>query len=215
MRSPACSLCRVSPEGLSRKFTSLVGGMLATIVFLLAACGAPSPGPPDVRINPAPTQAYEIVLTIPDPPSQVHAVSGQVQFDIEGVKDDCMPYADRIAGIKPKSSFLVPVDFRRREDGTYTGSVYLDWLIDEDYYGLGVCRWKLTGVTADFRTGLLERFAVLRGPQVLAQATQPGLCDRSMVARDVCLTNKDREVDISAVDLESSFVVTMTSRKKD
>jgi hypothetical protein len=36
--------------------------------------------------------------------------------------------------------------FAERPDGSFAATVYLDALLDEDYYGNGVCRWTLTSV---------------------------------------------------------------------
>ena len=200
--------CRVPRDNFAQKRTFAANCVLAAGIFLLVACGDPPAGPPAVRTNPTPTQAYEIVLTIPDPPAQIRNVTGEVQFDIEGVKEDCMPYADSIAGIKPKSSFAMPLDFERRKEGTYTGTVYQDSLMDEDYYGLGVCRWKLTGVIAAVHLGKAKQEAVLFGDKIVQQKSELNYCMNDAVTSLGCITP------LSKTDvIGDRFVVSMHSRK--
>ena len=38
----------------------------------------------------------------------------------------------------------VPFELIRVSDIEYTGTVYADGILDEDYYGRGICRWQLT-----------------------------------------------------------------------
>jgi hypothetical protein len=35
-------------------------------------------------------------------------------------------------------------ELTRVSDVEYTGTVYADGILDEDYYGRGICRWQLT-----------------------------------------------------------------------
>ncbi|MFB5204607.1 DUF502 domain-containing protein, partial [Stenotrophomonas sp. 3diitr2024] len=50
----------------------------------------------------------------------------------------------------PTSGYLeiVPVELRKVADGEYRGTLYVDRMLDEDYYGRGVCHWEFTGAGA-------------------------------------------------------------------
>jgi len=96
---------------------------------------------PHIKHNPHPKMRYEFTLTIHDAPGQVDSVTGWMQFSVEDKR--CAP-TQPISGaqILPPDQHVTFV-VTPNTDGTYTGTVYLDLLQDEDYYGMGTCRWKL------------------------------------------------------------------------
>ncbi|MBC7990086.1 MAG: hypothetical protein H7Y19_10960 [Luteimonas sp.] len=173
----------------------------AAIAALSAVSCGPSVEPPDVKLNPAPKQRYEITVTIDDPPSEISAVSGRIQYDIEN--DLCVPIADPIAGVRKYTSFTQPVRFRREGNNRYIGDVYADQLKNENYYGLGVCRWRITGVDADIDIRGSKQHAALDGTFVINQELQINLCRRAYAspASDSCMTYvkgiNDAEKDVS------------------
>ncbi|MBI0301500.1 hypothetical protein JBE04_45470, partial [Streptomyces sp. PRKS01-29] len=44
-----------------------------------------------------------------------------------------------------------PITLHKVSENEYRGTFYLDRMLDEDYYGRGVCHWTLTGVGAMLR----------------------------------------------------------------
>ena len=64
-----------------------------------------------------------------------------MQFDITNM--DCLPPAESPSGVQttPASTFL-PIVLARIPDGSYKGKVALDGLLDGDYFGKGVCKFK-------------------------------------------------------------------------
>ena len=181
----------------------------AMAVLSAASCG-PSVKPPDVKLNPAPKQRYEVTLTVPNPPRRISTVFGTIQFDIQGLKDDCMPYSDKIAGSKPKSSFPRHVAFERKDNVSFVGYFYSDQLIDEDYYGLGVCRWELTGIKVLFHAGTLERAAYLDGDEISGEQTSRSLCPLASPLKDICLTPRDESLYDNP---QHHFIAVLKSRK--
>ena len=149
--------------------------MLAALTALSAVSCSPGVDPPEVRLNPSPQQRYEITLTIEDPPASVE-VRGQVQFFITNT--DCMPFVDRIAGIKPDSTFRVPLMFEQETATTFVGHFFADALLPENYYGLGECHWNFTSAKAFIETQGIEQSADIPHDLVVAQGTQINLCRR-------------------------------------
>jgi hypothetical protein len=95
----------------------------------------------NIQRNPQPKMRYELTLTIQDAPGPFESVTGHMQYEVENER--CSP-ENPISGTYGKRPYKdVPIEFTRTGDNTYTGTVYLDLLRDEDYYGLGVCRWKM------------------------------------------------------------------------
>lgn len=104
-------------------------------------------GSSEPKVNPAPSTGYRIHLSIDDAPGTFEIIEMGAQFDVRN-EDQC-------GKIKPMTgtpgrlttSALIP--FTRISDGEYEGVVYLDGMVDEDYFGRGVCHWELSLAYAD------------------------------------------------------------------
>ncbi|WP_232463023.1 MULTISPECIES: hypothetical protein [unclassified Stenotrophomonas] len=132
--------------------------LLAVLALLpLAACSPYADAERDVaaggrglaKLNPAPKQAYELVLTLKDAPGPFAIVEGVAQYDASNYAD-----CGRIVpatGTAGRITSQEPVILRKIGENEYRGTFYLDRMQDEDYYGRGVCHWSLTGVGAMLR----------------------------------------------------------------
>lgn len=121
-----------------------------SLLLLLSACSSSSHEKimPDFKQNPHPKQAYLLTLTIANAPGPFKSVAGIVQFDV--VTPECLPPPSENGGMPwPIPVHHIPIAWTRVSDTEYTGLVHLDEMIDEDYYGRGVCRWKLIQARAD------------------------------------------------------------------
>lgn len=97
---------------------------------------------PDYRQNPQPRQAYRITMTIANAPGPFAHMLGLAQFDV--VNPECLPPPDENNGhLWPVPTEGVEIPLQQVADNTYSGVVYADQMLDEDYYGRGACRWKL------------------------------------------------------------------------
>ena len=192
-----------------RRRQPLSACMLAALTALSAASCSPGVDPPEVRLNPSPQQRYEITLTIEDPPASIE-VHGQVQFFITNT--DCMPFVDRIAGIKPDSSFRVPLTFEQETATTFVGHFFADALLAENYYGLGECRWNFTSAKALIKIQGVEQSADIPNDLVIAQGTQINLCRRpdSGGAVDLCFRT---DMKPAAQVLEDLYMIRIEASK--
>lgn len=132
--------------------------LLALIALLpLAACSPYADAERDVaaggrglaRLNLAPKQAYELVLTVKDAPGPFAVVEGVAQYDVSNYED-----CGRIiwsTGTASRITSQEPVELRRTGENEYRGTFYLDRMQDQDYYDRGTCHWTLTGVGAMLR----------------------------------------------------------------
>ena len=144
---------------------------------------AGAPTAPLRKLNPAPTQAYEIRLTLAqvadlpagaDRQAPFAEVAGTAQFDV-GNAAGCGKSDPRIGQV-PTLSSHEPFRMTRVSATEYVGTIHADQLVDEDYYGRGVCHWKLTEVRVALRAGTDPadtRFvSALAARQVLAGQAQ-------------------------------------------
>jgi len=153
---------------------------IVTLSFLLAACGGnPRFEPPIAKTNPNPTQRYEITVELIDPPADIGSVVGEAHFGIPDVS--CMHQPDPIAGYTPGSSYIKKFALAKVGANTYRGHIFLDWPVDEDYYGLGVCKWQIAAVaTVITRDSGLIQAADLNESEVVSESTNLSYCRTKM-----------------------------------
>lgn len=132
--------------------------LLALLALVpLAACSPYADAERDVaaggrglaKLNPAPKQAYELVLTVKDAPGPFAIVEGVAQYDVSNYED-----CGRViwsTGTASRITSQEPVELRRTGENEYRGMFYLDRMQDQDYYDRGTCHWTLTGVGAMLR----------------------------------------------------------------
>lgn len=148
-----------------------------------AKVDAALPTPALRKLNPAPKQAYEIRLTLgnasdlsgaADGKSPFSVVEGTAQFDASNAAR--CGKSNGLSGHVPTMSSHEPFRFSRVSATEYVGTVYADMLLDDDYYGRGVCHWTLTearvAVRARTNIGDTRFVAGLAGQKVIAADTQ-------------------------------------------
>lgn len=93
--------------------------------------------------NPDPKRHYEVTMTIADAPGPFDSVEGFAQYEAP----DCVFTLDSVAGVHSIPRYRMPIDYRKVDESTYVGAIYLDAMLDEDYFGNGACHWKFTSTT--------------------------------------------------------------------
>jgi hypothetical protein len=117
--------------------------MAATAVLAMAAVGAVAAGHHDScldhhKFNPHPQEIYEIILTAHDAPGPLEQGGGDVFYKVDtqsASHDNTTDSAVYHSG---------PEKFERvgkTGGNTYKMFVPRDLLVDEDYFGQGVCHW--------------------------------------------------------------------------
>jgi hypothetical protein len=150
---------------LIKKFTaSAVIAAFAVWVLIAAAagCAPASQGPVstpaqkekskmEYRQNPNPKQAYRLTLRIDGAPGPFASMRALAHYDV--VNTECLrPPKDNPGGhTSPVPTAPTEVPLERIADNTYTGVVYADQMLDEDYAGRGVCRWRLTSMVVQMK----------------------------------------------------------------
>ena len=97
-------------------------------------------GEPLRKLNPNPERAYVITMKIEGAPGPFAVVRGSAQYDVENAPE-CGRYL-KFAGVHPGMTSMENFPLTQISDNEYQGTVYADFLLDEDYFGRGVCRWK-------------------------------------------------------------------------
>ena len=144
---------------------------------------------------------------------------GTVQFDASnGAR---CGKSNALSGHVPTLSSHEPFPLSRISATEYVGTVYADMLLDEDYYGRGVCQWALTEARGALRAraGIADtRFvAGLPAKKVLAGGTQARYFWKGYYPRFEDRQHTDygrNQLDAVPADkLNEFFTMTLTARK--
>ncbi|WP_436302818.1 hypothetical protein [Stenotrophomonas rhizophila] len=98
------------------------------------------------KLNPQPRQAFEVVLKLHNAPGPFERIEAVAQYDVAN-EAEC-GRINPATGTAGRITSQEPVALKRVADDEYHGTVYLDRMLDEDYYGRGVCQWKFSGTGA-------------------------------------------------------------------
>jgi hypothetical protein len=109
------------------------------------------PPRPQIRRNPNPT-AYEVTMTIENAPGPFGSVKAAMQYEV--LDERCLPDLGGMAGTRASLLEWVPVELEPVSGNTYRGRIYENLLVDEDYYGLGVCHWSLVATQFKLQAGV-------------------------------------------------------------
>lgn len=122
------------------------------------------------QLNPQPRRPYEITLVIENAPGPFAVVEGSAQYDV--VNEDQCGNVNAASGTAERITSHEPVALTKVGDGEYRGTVFLDRMLDADYYGRGACRWELSTASIVLRATGAEtetRFQpVMEARQLLA-----------------------------------------------
>ena len=98
------------------------------------------------KLNPQPRQAFDVVLKLHNAPGPFERIEAVAQYDVAN-EAEC-GRINPATGTAGRITSQEPVALKRVADDEYHGTVYLDRMLDEDYYGRGVCQWKFSGTGA-------------------------------------------------------------------
>lgn len=185
----------------------------AWAALLLGACSK-TPESPIAKTNPNPTQRYEITVELVDPPRDIRKISGVAHSGVS--TRACLPYRERIARVTIGTSYTREFPLVRVGDSTYKGHIFLDWPVDEDYYGLGVCKWEIETVGAVIDFGGYKQKPVLWGGTDFPSAGRKWWCRRPDSQRilENCTSPSDPER-VAAESHDSWLVILSSHRKQD
>lgn len=139
-----------------------------------------APPPADVPANNAaqqrartqahPQQAYELLLTLDNPPGPFAMVEAVAQYDV--VNEEQCGHINPLTGTAERITHQQAIALEAVGNNRYRGTLYRDLMLDEDYYGRGVCQWQFSGAAALFKATGAEgetRFTAFIDTQAIDQ----------------------------------------------
>ncbi len=103
----------------------------------------------EIKEHPQPKLAYQLTMVIEHAPGPFGMVEGSAQYEVEN-RHACGE-RNLASGTVSRITHMPDLHWKPVDATTYTTTVYPGLLVNEDYYGNGVCRWKLMGASALLR----------------------------------------------------------------
>ena len=130
----------------------------------------PETGAPAVRLNAAAQERYQLTARFADAPGPIGALTGVAHYRV--TNSDCAPLdASRaVGGVRLAPLHDLPITWRANGEGAYLAQLTADALLDEDYFGLGVCHWTFDGVDVHFASPATAFVGVLRRADIAGGA---------------------------------------------
>lgn len=126
---------------------SAYGGLL---LIILLGCSSTTSAlkvkKPLAKLNPTPSQGYEITVQLANAP-QFLVASGGAQFN--GVNAGCKQ-TQYMSGAVSTTQHDETIKLTKVSETLYRGIVYTDQLLDENYFGRGLCHWELSHFGVSF-----------------------------------------------------------------
>lgn len=127
----------------------------------------------EIKEHPQPGRAYQLTMVIENAPGPFGMIEGSAQYNVVnhlecGQRNPASGTRSRI-GTNPE------LHWKLVAANTYIATVHPDLIMDEDYYGNGVCRWQFTEARARLKaTGAMEETRFVPGfpaADILAEQT--------------------------------------------
>lgn len=103
-----------------------------------------------------PKLGHAITLRFADLPGPIAALSGTADFEVANSECVAIDYELAPGGVRIVPRHRQTLTWTRGEDGSYRAVVYEDAFVDENYFKIGLCRWRLQFITVRFRSPATE-----------------------------------------------------------
>jgi hypothetical protein len=153
---------------MALQFKRSLRWVLATLWLTGCAQSQSGSKSPNVQLNSAPKSAYmlDIQFTdIPQPAQQIEVFGFYRVENAECVK--ALPLSGAV--LPPEHRLVLPL--HKVADGRYRTEFYQDALRDENYFDLGICRWRLQNIAAYFSSPATRFTASLSNSQSRDETT--------------------------------------------
>lgn len=146
------------PRWKSRAALAAIAGLLLSAVSACQSETLKPLLPADVKTNPAPHGGNAVAFQTSGLPGAVRLLGAQLHYKVEN--RDCVPMDHGLAvgGVRLPPQYALAASFWLAPDGALVVETPDDALIDEDYFGLGVCHWELESVSLAFASRSGARF---------------------------------------------------------
>jgi hypothetical protein len=107
----------------------------------------------EIRANPQPRREYAMVIAFAGIPGPIGDVKATADYAVDNV--DCVPPL-LLSGARLRPEHSLDLPLQSIDANRYGLTFHADALRDEDYFGMGVCRWSMQWATVRFRSASTE-----------------------------------------------------------
>lgn len=193
------------------KSSSVSLGLMSALLFTCSTYGA-AMKKPDIKLNRQPRMSYEITVKVDNAPGPFDRIEGVVDYRVSN--EDCVPLMP-VTGATVAPEKRAPVVLTHTGSNLYKGEVFADLLLDEDYYGKGVCHWSVVAASAnlwvkqlDFRAPLFHD-DLLKGNPVTRYYSNRSYATTQMGRVDTGETDRSQYQD----EANATFSVTISATR--
>ncbi|MFN5901506.1 MAG: hypothetical protein ACK439_00875 [Novosphingobium sp.] len=131
--------------------------------FLLGGCKQGTEAiQPGIERNPAPAEAYRLDFRFENAPGPFSKVRATAFYRV--TNEECVR-AQPFSGAVLPPEYKLDLPLQALDGNRYEAVFHRDALRDADYFGLGLCRWKLQNVVIRFASPATDFTAALFNPQ--------------------------------------------------
>ena len=171
MTGPTSNAGSASGEGpLKRPVSRLAWSSALAIGIGIAstACGGNTEDP-KIQLKPNASVRYEITVNVEDLPGRFDTVAAFANYKV--TNEACVPMTP-VSGVKRAPIKRIDLDLLTVDEHTFKAEVFVDRLLDEDYFGRGVCHWSLVAATFTGTRGKTQFHSPLAQIPLTDQTTQ-------------------------------------------
>ncbi|MCZ8324698.1 MAG: hypothetical protein O9283_05505 [Sphingomonadaceae bacterium] len=137
--------------------------------LLLSGCGRGA-NEPQIERNPGAVDAYRLDFRFEDAPGPFSKVRAVAVYRVEN--EECVKALPFSGAVLPPE-YKLDLSLKPLGQDRYEALFHRDALRDADYFGLGLCRWKLQHVAIFFSSPATAFTAALFNPQDPADRIEP------------------------------------------
>lgn len=101
----------------------------------------------DYKLNPNPQDAYDFTVILYGSPANLEGIAANAHYIVNDCKPGDNTTEDDVVSLKTS----IPVEFTRTSPTMYTGKLYFDGMLDEDYLQQGTaCHWEWKALSMTF-----------------------------------------------------------------
>jgi hypothetical protein len=167
---------------------------------------------PDIKLNPHPRMRYEITVKVDGAPGPFDRIEGSVDYKVSNPA--CVPLT-KVTGATVAPEKRVPLTLHPAGGNVYKGEVFVDLLVDEDYFGLGVCHWALVGASADLFAKQVDFSpAIYKDELLTGKAVTRYFANGSYVDADMQRVDIGENTPTAYKDPAHTFSITLKAEEK-
>lgn len=192
--------------------------VVGLFLLLLSGCTGHKPVPlPNISLNRNPMDRYEITIQIENKVTSPQGIGGKVSYMVDNA-EKCLPvdYTRAIGGVRPVLYREQSLTYERVSNHVFKTYIYEDAILNEDYYGLGVCDWGAQSVSAHIVIGSSTQIAGVTNKNIKSETPHIAFCpnnSQKMLVPDQSCISEERFKQRDSETKKNFYKIEILSKK--